>query len=140
MAIRIMLKQKKGLRYHTVPAGSRESPVVARLPLILVLLLSEGAPVVTVSPCVLLPPRTNGTSRLLEPGAPHLPPKWLLETALTPGVEEEMLLQNFYICGIFVAPLTLMLGISYRSSQLWLRCISRTLRPKPPSASSILLW
>lgn len=28
----------------------------------------------------------------------------------------------------------------YRSSQLWLRWISRTLRPKPTSASSILLW
>lgn len=30
--------------------------------------------------------------------------------------------------------------LSYRSSQLWLRCISRTLRPKPTSTSSILLW
>lgn len=29
---------------------------------------------------------------------------------------------------------------SYRSSQLWLRCISRTVRPKPTSASSLLLW
>lgn len=64
---------------RTVPTGSTDSPAATRLALVLVLLLPEGAPVITVSPCVFLPPWTSGTGRLFKTRTPHFPPQRLLK-------------------------------------------------------------
>lgn len=69
--------------YLTLPAGSSQSPAAAWLPLLLVLLFPEGAPVIAVSPCVLLPPWTHGTHRLFKTRTPHLPTQRLLKSTLT---------------------------------------------------------
>lgn len=69
--------------FRTVPARSTDSPAATSLAVVLVLLLPEGAPVVTVGPGILLPPRTSGTRGLFETGTANFPPQWLLKTTLT---------------------------------------------------------
>lgn len=186
---------------RTVPARSTDSPAATSLPLFLVLLLPEGAPVIAVSPCELLPPWTSGTRRLFKTRTSHFPPQRLLKATLTSEDRREgerdpywfadncrkiinptfhlhtsennspfsielaktklanwtrqkcshkIPNQTYGLIMRIISPWSVDITVShravfcfchsYRSSQLWLRCISRTVRPKPTSASSLLLW
>lgn len=76
--------------YHTIPAGPTVSPIAAQLPVVFLLLLSKGAPVIAVSPRVLFPRRTTGTSAFFKAGTGHFPPQRLLKSTLTPEERQEM--------------------------------------------------
>lgn len=107
--------------YHTIPAGSSESPVAAWLPLVLVLFLPKGAPVIAVSPCVLLPPWTPGTCRLFKARTPHLPPQRFLKTTLTPEERREIEKNSYQLSDTTEEnkpkTLTTFLSLRYTSSQ-----------------------